>query len=110
MADLSEVYAQKLIDTASTAGPSPVLFTTPKGTGVHIVATTLPEGWYSTVALLSAPPSESYSVGAADPLNPTLVFDASKASEGESGIGALGRSSSVKCRRNIYGAPRRKLA
>ena len=73
-----------------------MLFTTPKGTGVHIIATTLPAGWNSIVALISSPQSNAYSVDNTDPLNPTLVFDASKASEGESGIAGIGEDLIVK--------------
>ena len=69
-----------------------MLFTTPKGTGVHIISTSLPSGYSTNVVLLSDPPSGSYRIDRTDPYNPTLVFNASQASIGESGIAAVGES------------------
>jgi len=73
----------------ANAAPSPLLFTTPKDSGVHVISFSPPAGFIITVAYLSAPASNSYSL---DATALALAFDASKASTGESGIAGVGES------------------
>lgn len=76
--------------TSAFAESSPLLLSTPKDTGVHTVTFAPPSGYTVAIAYVSNPPSNSYSP---DRTIPALSFDATKASNGESGIAGISESS-----------------